>query len=79
MPYTTKLPLARPFFTVPNEELHLAPEVLPARGDTRSCQDQGRSGRGRSRSVQGSAMAGAWLSCVFEGELEEMKREKLGV
>ena len=61
------------------QSLRLAPGVLPARGGTRSCRDQGRSGGGRSRSVQGSAMAGAWLSCVFEGELEEMKREKHGV
>ena len=48
-------------------------------GSTRSKRDQKRSGGGRSISVQDLTMAGAWLSCVFEGELEEMKREKLGV
>ena len=34
-------------------------------------------GARRSRSEQGSARADGWLSCVLEGELEEMKRENM--
>ena len=33
-------------------------------------------GGGRRRSDQGWARADAWLSCLLEGELEEIKREK---